>query len=44
MNVQILRTLGTNLLITTVAVNTHYFMCICWFFLTERALPPDVNL
>jgi len=32
MNIKIKRALGTNLLITTVAVNTYNFMRTCWFF------------
>jgi len=44
MNVQTIRTLGTNLLITTVAVNTHNFMRTCWFYRTVHVLPPDVTV
>lgn len=44
MNVQIIRTLGTNFLFTTFAVSTHNYMCICWFFLTVHVLLIDVTL
>jgi len=44
MNVQILRTLATSLLITTVAVYTHNLMCTCCYFLTVLVQPPDVTV
>jgi len=44
MNVQIIHTLGTNLLFTTVAVSTRNCMCTCWSFLTVHVLPIDVIL
>jgi hypothetical protein len=44
MNVQIIRTLCTNLLFTTVAARTHNCMCNCWFFLTVHVFLIDVTL